>query len=134
MWTTVKSKESNTSKAYLIGVVSRGKDCGAGENPGIYSRVKMFLDWIRANTLTPQEFAVNKAIIGHRIEQVSGFPALREGEKFVVNPRCEADPKRDQFATTTPPPAKKKDRKKDKNKKKRKKNKKTHKKKKSSKG
>ncbi len=40
------------------------------ENPGIYGRVKMFLDWIKETTLTPQEFVVNKAIIGHKIVSI----------------------------------------------------------------
>lgn len=67
----------------------------------------MFLEWIKTTTTTPQPFVVNKATVGRRIEQVTGFPALKENEKFVINPRCDPKPKRDQFPTTTPSPQKK---------------------------
>ena len=67
-------------------------------------------------------------------EQVNGFPALKDNEKFVINPRCEAKPKRDQFPTTTPPPQKKEKKKKSKKKEKKAKKDKKNKKKKNNKG
>lgn len=33
----------------MIGVVSRGFNCASHRLPGIYVRVKKFLDWIKAN-------------------------------------------------------------------------------------
>ncbi len=32
-----------------MGVVSRGLNCANNDAPGIYVRVKMYLDWIRKN-------------------------------------------------------------------------------------
>jgi hypothetical protein len=43
---------------------------GTREFPGVFTRVKMFLDWIKATTMVPQEFVVNKAIIGHKIVSI----------------------------------------------------------------
>ena len=34
------------TRAFIIGVVSRGKGCARKNAPGIYSRTKMYLDWI----------------------------------------------------------------------------------------
>eukprot|EP00094_Tigriopus_californicus_P014048 TCALIF_13604-PA protein Name:"Similar to KLKB1 Plasma kallikrein (Bos taurus)" AED:0.37 eAED:0.37 QI:101/0/0.2/0.6/1/1/5/0/273 len=36
-------------RAFAIGVVSRGKGCARKDNPGIYTRVKLYLDWIFAH-------------------------------------------------------------------------------------
>jgi len=37
-------------RAYLIGVIARGKDCAVRNLPGIYGRVKTVLEWIIENT------------------------------------------------------------------------------------
>jgi len=37
-------------KATLIGTVSRGKECGSLNRPGVYTRVLPFLDWIYHRT------------------------------------------------------------------------------------
>merc|ERR1712071_226210 len=37
-------------RAYLIGVIARGKGCALGNIPGIYGRVKTVLEWIIAST------------------------------------------------------------------------------------
>ncbi len=36
-------------RAFIIGVVSRGFNCASHNLPGIYVRVKRFLEWIRGN-------------------------------------------------------------------------------------
>ena len=37
-------------KAHVIGVVSRGDDCAGFNQPGIYTEVSKFLDWIEQHT------------------------------------------------------------------------------------
>ena len=37
-------------KAYIIGVVSRGDDCAGFNQPGIYTDVSKFRNWIYENT------------------------------------------------------------------------------------
>ena len=37
----------NNSRAYLTGVVSRGKECALFNHPGIYTRITKFVPWIR---------------------------------------------------------------------------------------
>nr|XP_040565105.1 urokinase-type plasminogen activator-like [Lepeophtheirus salmonis] len=39
-------------RAFLVGIVSRGKGCGLQNRAGVYTRIKMFLDWIHAHTNT----------------------------------------------------------------------------------
>ena len=39
----------SNSRAYLIGVVSRGKDCALFNHPGIYTRITKQLPWILQN-------------------------------------------------------------------------------------
>ncbi len=40
---------SRSPTAFLVGVVSRGINCANNDAPGIYARVKMYLDWILSN-------------------------------------------------------------------------------------
>ena len=42
-----QSKPSITKKAVFVGIVSRGKGCGLKNRPGIYTRVKSFMSWIK---------------------------------------------------------------------------------------
>ena len=44
--TDKKSKKA----AYIIGIVARGYGCGNHNSPGIFTRIKMHLDWIKKNT------------------------------------------------------------------------------------
>ena len=39
----------NNSRAYLIGIVSRGKDCALFNHPGIYTRITKQVSWILEN-------------------------------------------------------------------------------------
>ena len=37
-------------KAHVIGVVSRGDDCAGFNQPGVYTSVSKYLDWIEKHT------------------------------------------------------------------------------------
>jgi len=45
LWTNVEAKDG--IRATQIGVVSRGKDCGVFQKPGIYTRVSKIYDWLK---------------------------------------------------------------------------------------
>uniref|UniRef100_A0A0K2UDV9 Transmembrane protease serine 9like [Takifugu rubripes] n=1 Tax=Lepeophtheirus salmonis TaxID=72036 RepID=A0A0K2UDV9_LEPSM len=42
--------ESTSKRAYIVGVVSRGVGCANFNSPGIFSRVKMHLEWIHKHS------------------------------------------------------------------------------------
>jgi len=46
LWKVVHHSSGKASRAYLIGVVSRGLNCANNEAPGIYARTAMYIDWI----------------------------------------------------------------------------------------
>ena len=45
----VKDKRGR-NRAYLVGVVSRGDDCAGFNQPGIYTDVQKYKDWILEHT------------------------------------------------------------------------------------
>ncbi len=40
--------------AFLIGAVSRGRGCAKMNYPGIYTRIKPLVSWIKMHTMAPQ--------------------------------------------------------------------------------
>ncbi|XP_031768361.2 serine protease nudel [Galleria mellonella] len=42
----------NSQQWYVAGIVSHGDGCARKDEPGVYTRVSMFIKWIRSNTLS----------------------------------------------------------------------------------
>eukprot|EP00095_Tigriopus_kingsejongensis_P007323 maker-scaffold689_size110969-snap-gene-0.24 protein:Tk07323 transcript:maker-scaffold689_size110969-snap-gene-0.24-mRNA-1 annotation:"serine protease 33 precursor" len=47
MWVRVKRRGDQKAKAVQIGIVARGEGCAKKGSPGIYTRVKSVVEWIR---------------------------------------------------------------------------------------
>ena len=45
-WLDMQVGERIEKRAMLIGIVSRGTGCARTNSPGIYTRVKMYMNWI----------------------------------------------------------------------------------------
>ncbi|XP_063164811.1 acrosin-like [Candoia aspera] len=59
-------KTSPTSPFYVVGITSRGKGCGEGRNPGIYTSTQAFLEWIRGEIVKVEETPLQKRKPSHR--------------------------------------------------------------------
>ncbi|XP_050073199.1 serine protease nudel [Anopheles maculipalpis] len=49
----VCQSQSNPAEWYLAGVVSHGEGCARAHEPGVYTRVALFIDWIAKKVKTP---------------------------------------------------------------------------------
>jgi len=72
-------------RAYLIGVIARGKGCALGNIPGIYGRVKTVLEWIIASTNKTQIYKKKSGAMD--IESI--LEPARIGETREISPFWE---------------------------------------------
>jgi len=117
----VYSNGAKQKKAHLIGVVSRGTNCGNKDLPGIYGRVKTILPWIKEHASTPVKY--KKKRVGQATSKV-----VQLGDERTITPFFETPPdtSEDMAVTKHVKTTKKKKKKKGKKKKKKKTKKTSH--------
>jgi len=69
LWVTVDVQSANgpEKRAYQVGVVSRGENCGFKDLPGIYGRVKTILPWIREHASKPYAYAKKRQKVESKV-------------------------------------------------------------------
>ncbi|XP_023348378.1 uncharacterized protein LOC111717094, partial [Eurytemora carolleeae] len=89
LWVTesVYLNGGSQKRAYLVGIVSRGRECANKDLPGVYGRVKTVLDWIKEIASAPQNYS-KKGDFG--LNDI----LLRIGETRMITPFWEEPPDR----------------------------------------
>ncbi|CRK92869.1 CLUMA_CG006281, isoform A [Clunio marinus] len=83
---------NNPFEWYLTGIVSHGEGCARAHEPGVYTRVSLYLDWIKENTIREPPSSSDFLFAPTRIprQECPGFVCVWGGNKCIpTSQRCD---------------------------------------------
>lgn len=78
--------ESNASEFYLAGIVSHGEGCARADEPGVYTRVALFIDWIEQMESSDLELTSKRTL-----KDCPGFRCLWDKRCISSKKRCDLE-------------------------------------------